>query len=60
MWLASPASSCPGLCDVVVVIDQQSNGTQQGPISKIVLQNIKVSQTVRTSISQKISVMQTA
>jgi len=34
----------PGtLVDVVVVIDpQQSNGTQQGPISKIVLQNIKV------------------
>jgi pilus assembly protein CpaB len=34
----------PGtLVDVVVVIDpQQSNGSQQGPISKIVLQNIKV------------------
>ena len=34
----------PGtLVDVVVVIDpQQSNGVQQGPISKIVLQNIKV------------------
>ncbi len=34
----------PGtLVDVVVVIDpQQSNGTQQDPISKIVLQNIKV------------------
>ena len=34
----------PGtLVDVVVVIDpQQSNGVQQGPISKIVLQSIKV------------------
>src|SRR4030095_6782237 len=34
----------PGtLVDVNVVIDpQQSNGVQQGPISKIVLQNIKV------------------